>query len=211
MRFEDFIERFGDAPLIDSRSFNALGGEADQLRVQVHGWTRQGKMHALKRGVYILDARYRRAPASPAFVANYLVSPSYLSLEYALAHYSLIPERPTAYTSVSTRNTRRFETVLGTFTYRTVKREAFFGMTSFVENGQECVIATPEKALLDYFYLNSGHLEATPGQVAALRLQNHEQLDWPALREGATRMNGKVCALVEAAHSHALSLEGSAT
>jgi hypothetical protein len=192
MTFDEFLTLYQDVPLIESSTFELLCDDPAQLRVQVRGWQRKGYLHALKRGTYVLDERYRRAPVSAQFVANYLVVPSYLSLEYALSHYGLLPEAARACTSVTTKSTRRFSNLLGTFTYRTVKRPLFFGFRPVRDESAECLLAEPEKALLDYLHLGSRWLEESAAQMAALRLQGLDRLDRDRLLAWAGRFPAKV-------------------
>jgi len=191
MDFDRFIQTYQHTPLIESSTFPLVCDAPDHLRVYVTQWQRKGYLHRLRAGVYVLDEKYRKAPVSPLFVAGYLISPSYVSLEYALSHHGFIPERARTYTCVTTRHGRRFENVLGTFDYRHVKPALFFGYQPVEAGGQEALIADPEKALLDLFYLNGGRLEATAAQVEALRLQNLDQLDLDRLAEYAAPFTRK--------------------
>ena len=205
MRFDEFLSVYQQAPMIESSTFAVVSPSPQHLRVYVTQWQKKGYLHPLKAGVYILDQKYRKADISPHFVANYLLSPTYLSLEFALSFYALIPEQALAYTSVTTKHARVFENVLGTFTYRAVKRDLFFGYEARKDGDQEYLIACPEKALLDYLYLNSGSLEADAAQVESLRLQNLDTLDSDRLMQYAGRFTRKVRRLadlaVHAAHT----------
>jgi len=192
MTFEEFLSRYQAVPVIESSSFGLTAANPNQLRFQVSQWRKKGYLHALKRGTYVLDARFRKAEPSPLFIANYLLVPSYLSVEYALSHYSLIPERAVAYTSVTTKRTRRFDNVMGSFAYRTVKPPLFFGYAPMQADGQEFLIALPEKALLDFLYLNSGALSADAAQIESLRLQNLDSLDAARLERFAEPYTRKV-------------------
>jgi len=192
MTFREFLSVYRDTPLIESTSFPFVADDPNQLRFQVAHWQKRGYLHPLKRGIYILDEAYTKAQPDPLFVANYLLEPSYLSLEFALSYYGLIPEAARTYTSVSTKHSRAFDNMLGRFTYRTVKPSLFFGYEPRQAGLREVLIATPEKALLDYFYLNSAALVATAEQVESLRLQNLEMLALPRLADYASRFTGKV-------------------
>ena len=198
MKFDRFLSLYRDVPVVESSTFDALADRPGLLRSQVSVWQHKGYLHRLKRGVYVLDERFRRTPANPLYVANYLVSPSYLSLEYALAHYFLIPESVRWYTSVTPNKTRSFTNVLGHFAYRSVKESLFFGYEPVETDRQEVLIACPEKALLDFFYLNSASLGATQGHLDALRLQNLESLNVRLLKEYAARFPLKVQRLASA-------------
>lgn len=87
-------------------------------------------------------------------IANKIYNPSYISLEIALSYYGLIPESVYSITSASTRRTYAFKTGIGRFLYRTIKPELFFGYEITRYGAKSFKIASVEKALLDYFYLN---------------------------------------------------------
>jgi len=96
--------------------------------------------------------------------ANLIYAPSYVSLHTALSWYNLIPEMIAPTTSVSTRKTNRFSTPIGEFDYHRIKPELFgFGylledMDSYKgerNNSRKIMVATPQKAILDFFYINN--------------------------------------------------------
>lgn len=80
--------------------------------------------------------------------ANFLVSPSYISLESALSYYSLIDQFPYRITSLTVGKTREFNVGGKTFVYSKIKPD-FFKDFVRVDN---FLIATKEKALFDYLY-----------------------------------------------------------
>ncbi|MCM8776122.1 MAG: hypothetical protein NC930_07245 [Candidatus Omnitrophica bacterium] len=103
----------------------------------------------LRNGLYGLR---QNLPAETE-IANRLYTPSYLSLEYALAHYRIIPETVYAVTSVTTRVTRTFMVEGRLYEYSRIKRKAFTGYQSQeASSGGVILIAEPEKALADYLY-----------------------------------------------------------
>ena len=105
----------------------------------------------IKKGLYVFGNDYRRRPYSREILANLIYGPSYISLEYALHYYGLIPERVEAVTSVTSGRSRRFFTPVGLFVYRKIPLKAFqSGMDMIeIEGGRSFLIATPEKALAD--------------------------------------------------------------
>ena len=110
-----------------------------------------------------------------------------MSLQSALARYSLIPEVTYVTTSVSHGRPERIETPLGVFEFRHVKRELLFGYELQDLGGQSAFIATPEKALLDLIYLQPGG--DSEAYLAELRLQNLDQLNLERLQVYAERFN----------------------
>jgi len=94
--------------------------------------------------------------------ANLIYAPSYVSLHTALSWYNLIPEMIATITSVTSRKTNRFSTPLGFFDYHSIKPELFgFGyvledmVSSGIGTSRKIMVATPQKAILDFFYINS--------------------------------------------------------
>jgi predicted transcriptional regulator of viral defense system len=175
MKFDEFLDNFGDNAIIDSSSFAMLNEKLADIRRQVSGWLKKGYLIQLKKGVYVFSDTYRKVVPSAPFIANYLVMPSYLSLEYALGYYDLIPEKVTVYTSLTTKKTQTFTNLLGKFEYSSVKESLFCGFTKISFNDQDCFIALPEKAILDLFYFRE-HIQGAPGEFESLRFQNLEIL-----------------------------------
>jgi len=96
--------------------------------------------------------------------ANLIYAPSYISLHTALSWYNLIPEMIVSTTSVSTRKTNKFSTPLGNFYYHRIRPELFgFGYVlenmdataKETRNSRKIMVATPQKAILDFFYINN--------------------------------------------------------
>jgi len=110
-------------------------------------------------------------------------------MESALAWYDLIPEAVVVVTSVTTARPRVLENTLGTFRYRHIRRELFWGFASENLQGQECVIALPEKAILDLFYFRPG--VATAEEIQEMRFQNLDRLDEKRLLAFADRTGVK--------------------
>ena len=182
MKFTDFIKIYQAAQIIDSSTFSLTSKNPAHLRRQVREWVKKGYLFVLRRGKYIFSEEYRKQAVSGSSVANALVTPSYLSLEFVLGFYGLIPEKVTVFTSITTKKTAGFKNVLGAFDYRSVKEKLFFGYKKITESEREFFIALPEKALLDYFYLNK-QFKGEYEEFDSLRLQNLELIKLRRLRE----------------------------
>ena len=95
---------------------------------------------------------------SPMFLSGYIYSPSYISFEYALSYYGLIPEHAVTVTSASfnKNKTKTYRTPYGTFIYRDVPKDVFGMYTELKEEkGYSYIIASKEKALCDLLYIKS--------------------------------------------------------
>jgi len=130
-------------------------------------WKKGGLVASLRKNLYELTYP-KPYDISDMYLANKIYAPSYVSLETALSHYSLIPEVSMAVTSVTAKTTRRFKNSHGLFIYRSVQSQAFCGTTIENHNGFNVLIAEPEKALVDCFYFKM--LRAKSFDAAALRL-----------------------------------------
>ena len=187
MRLDAALDLLGSLPFFDLATVAQLSEEPHGSLVnQMHRWSRAGKLVPLRRGMYTFADRYRRVPVSPAALANALYSPSYVSGPWALGFYGLIPEAVSSYTSVTTRTPRRFENPFGTYVYTAIKRSFFFGCRTISIAGIEVVVASPEKALLDHFHLNSGEWDRP--RMIEMRFQHGAGIDRRRLREYAQRM-----------------------
>ena len=186
MNFDAFLSIVKLQAYFDLATLVQLSGEnRATLRTQLSRWTRAGRLVPLRRGMYALAARYRKSAINPAELANWIYRPSYLSGEWALGFHGLIPEMVVTYTSVSSRSPRRFVNAFGSFEYRHIKRSAFFGARATRIQGHKVMLASPEKALLDHWYLNAGPW--TPARMAAMRFQHTEQVDTARLEQAAKR------------------------
>lgn len=118
-------------------------------------WVKRGYIKRLAGGWYY----FSKAEVSSEAIANHLHQPSYISLEYALYYYNLTVDISFHITSVTSKGTRVISADGYNYFYHHVKPEVF---TGFVikqigdrdEIGKKFYIATPEKALVDLFYLN---------------------------------------------------------
>lgn len=109
--------------------------------------TGSGVLFRLKRGLYETDKN-----VNPCFLSSSILSPSYLSFDWALSFYGLIPEKVISITSASLdmRKSKIFINKLGRYEYNDIPSEAFSEGLTYIENGDYVVkIATKEKAICD--------------------------------------------------------------
>ena len=184
MNFDSFMEILAGQPFFDLATVVQLSGEnRAQVRTQLYRWARAGKLVPLRRGMYTLADRYRKAPLNPAELANHIYRPSYLSGLWALGFYGLIPEKVATFTSVTSRVPRRFENPLGLFEYRHLKQSAFFGYRVVEVSASKVLLAEPEKALLDLWHLGKGRW--TEKRMGEMRFQNQDVVDQARLEQYA--------------------------
>jgi len=146
---------------------SALSGYANP-RSKVTSLLRKGVIVRVKKGLYVFGDELRRRPYSRELLANLIYGPSYVSLDYALFHHGLIPERVTAVTSVTTKREKRFETPIGIFIYRRTPKTSFhLGMERVEQDDFSFLIASPERALADKLRDDRGFTAQNQKEMAA--------------------------------------------
>jgi predicted transcriptional regulator of viral defense system len=108
-----------------------------------------GVLLKIRRGLYLES---QKSSYSVKTLANLICYPSYISFEYALSFYNMIPERVVNITSASFQKNKNkiFHTPVGTFFYFYLHPSIYhYGINRIFENDQPFLIATREKALLD--------------------------------------------------------------
>lgn len=193
MKFLEFQKKMHRYPLFaihDLRLIFPLEN-VHTLNTELSQWAHQQKIVKLKNGLYVLSPEYTKYDLSPEVIAAKLYGPSYVSLEYALATYGIIPEAVFEITSVTTKATRTFHTPYGAFQYRTMKSSCFFGFRAEKREQFPYYIASPEKAVIDFLYLNSHRLSAKFQTWDDLRFQSLETLNLATLKKIAKKFNNK--------------------
>lgn len=162
MKFRDFSQKMGKGVFTAAEAQVVAFREDRRLtNLQLHQWEKKGLLIRLKRGVYIFSG----AAPDPAEAAPALYAPCYFSLEYVLSSLGILPEAAFVYTCVTTKTTRQWDTPLGTFSFRTLKKAAFTGYNP------KTLMAEKEKALVDYFYLNRFRLRPDDSFWESSRLE----------------------------------------
>lgn len=111
----------------------------------------------VKKGLYVQN--YENAQGIPIkeLLSNLIYGPSYISLQYALSTYGMIPEVAVQVSSITFKKTKRYRTPLGDFMYRSVPHPYYLRgiRLQTTEQGFSYLIATPEKALMDTLYFTN--------------------------------------------------------
>lgn len=129
----------------------ALALEYSGVRDKITQLLASGSLVRVKKGLYVFGPEVAREPYRVETLANLIFGPSYLSLEWALAHYGLIPERPVEITSVTSKRDRIFDTPVGRFSYRYLHPDKYPVGVDVIEldTRHPVLMATREKALAD--------------------------------------------------------------
>jgi predicted transcriptional regulator of viral defense system len=123
-------------------------------RVKINDLLKKEKIIRVKKGLYVFGPELAREPYSKETLANLIYGPSYISLEYALSFYGLIPERVETVTSITNKRNKLFKTPVGIFSYKYINPSIYaYGITLYeMDKNHSILIATKEKALSDMLY-----------------------------------------------------------
>lgn len=150
MNFLEFQNNFIEIGCIGTHQIKALYPDFNTNNLT--RWVKQGLLVKLRQGFYTFPS-LKNQPGFALYVSNRIYKPSYISLHTALAFYGIIPEAVTQITAVTTIKTTTFHNDFGTYTYKKVREDLFFGYEPKPFGNRSILFATPEKALLDLFYL----------------------------------------------------------
>lgn len=181
MEFDRLLKLIGDDPVFETSLLLAGNIDPKNVRLQLTRWVNSGRLYQLRRGLYSIAPPYQKVRPHPFLVANRLQRASYVSLQSALAFYGLIPETVYITVSVTAGRPERLVTPLGVFEFRHIKSKLLYGYQMTDLGGQNALVATPEKALLDLIYLQPGGESAK--YLNELRLQNLDHFDLDVLKK----------------------------
>ena len=165
---------------------------------KISNLVKSGELIRLKKGFYTFSNPYLTKPIDLISVANTLYTPSYVSFDYALSYYGMIPERVIEVTSATSKNEKLFDTPIGRFSYKKVPLKAYSLGVDWIydENEGGRFIATPEKALCDKIRYDRGIGTLTQSAMIEylkydLRLDITKPLDAELIEEVATAYRSK--------------------
>lgn len=129
---------------------------------------------------------------SPRDLVNVLRPNSYISLESALVDRGVTSQSPAILTCVTIGSPKTFRSHSVTIVYRRIARDLFWGFEKKATRYNNYCIAEPEKALLDWIYLN--RQEGLPTPLDELNL---EFLNFHKLRASAAKFPSTVNTVVQ--------------
>lgn len=188
IKFKNLVEDF---PYFETRELKLILGEKfnNTTIINLGNWVEKGYLIMVRRGLYVLSG-FEKQIDSMVF-ASKIYSPSYISMESALSFYGIIPEAVFTITSVSTRKTKRFNTPVGNFSYQKIKKEAFGGHETRKQQGVSFNLALPEKAVVDFLYLNRNVLNGSREQFEGYRFDEEFKFNKKRLLDFAKAFDNK--------------------
>ncbi len=153
------------------------------IKDKIDNLKQKGIIKTLKKGLYVHTSQYTKNIISKEIIANNMLGPSYVSFDYALYFYGLIPESVYEITSATTKRTKSFQTDYGIFKYRQLKKELFpLGLKIRSSKNGNFMIATKEKALCDKVYFTKD-IKITSQKAMVEFLEDDLRIDFDELED----------------------------
>lgn len=172
MKWKDVLIKFSERPLFHSSMLEIFPDDRHHIQVQLSRWVDSGKLSQIRREWYLIEKPYRLKDVPIPVIANKVVHPSYLSLDWALQYYEMIPEYVPNPTSITTGRGVQFIAQDRLFIYHHVQPSFFIGYMRTEFDGHMINVTHPEKALLDKIYLFTQRNKFSLDWLKELRLQN---------------------------------------
>lgn len=152
--------RFAKTAYIESQNLKPLLDDYANPDDLISRMVKKGELIRLKNGFFLIAEKIEGSSVPYEQIANLLYGPSYISFEWALSYYKMIPEGVYVVTSASAMKSKIFNTPIGTFDYTYLNHPRYANGIDQKENASgRFLIATPEKALADLVHLKSRGLE----------------------------------------------------
>lgn len=176
MNFSKLAEISQKFLVFNKNTLRSLEKNPEALNYNIKYWLKQKKIIGLKKGTYVLADKYYQADNKDGYleyIANQLIQPSYLSVEYVLAKYQILSEPVNALTSMTQKTGREIINNIGSFRYYSLSPRLFCGYRIKYYQNAPVAEAEKPKALFDFLYLR--FLNRQPVNAEALE---NLRLNW---------------------------------
>ena len=171
-----------ETPYVDAQTLLQVFFEYKKPREAILRLVKNGELIRLKNGFYLINDRITQGSSIIIpfeQVANLLYGPSYVSMEWALSFYGMIPERVHTVTSMTLGREKAYYTPVGDFSYFTSPPESY-SLGVIQKKSPDYVgsflIASPEKALVDTVFKTCKHLNKDQLKVELLESKRIDRM-----------------------------------
>lgn len=173
------VLRFAKTAYVETQNLKPFLGSYSNPDDFISRLVKKGELIRLKNGFFLIAEKIEENPVPYEQIANLLYGPSYISFEWALSYYSMIPEGVYVVSSASAAKSKTFKTPVGTFDYVNLSHHRYaIGIDQKENSAGRFLIATPEKALADLIHLKSKEIEGQDllDDLIEARRMDEEQL-----------------------------------
>ena len=168
------ILKLVETPYIDVQTLLHFLADYKKPRDAISRMVKNKELIRLKNGFYLISEKITHGSAKIVpfeQVANLLYGPSYVSMEWALSFYGMIPERVHTVTSMTLGRNKEYHTSVGDFSYATLSSESYsIGITQKKSPDYlgGFLLASPEKALADMVFKTCKNLNKNDLKIELL-------------------------------------------
>ncbi len=154
-----------ETPYIDAQTLLQFLDNYKKPREAILRMVKNEELIRLKNGFYLISDKITHGKSRVVpfeQVANLLYGPSYVSMEWALSFYGMIPERVHTVTSMTLGRNKEYHTPVGDFSYSNLSPRSYsIGITQkkSPDSTGGFLIASPEKAMADMVYKTCKNLD----------------------------------------------------
>lgn len=196
------IFRHIETPYVDAQTLLRFLDGYKKPREAILRMVKNEELIRLKNGFYLISEKISHGSMKIIpfeQVANLLYGPSYVSMEWALSFYGMIPERVHTVTSMTLGRNKEFHTLVGDFSFSTLSSDSYpIGITQKQSSDfiGGFLIASPEKALADMVFKTCKTLDKDQLKVELLESKRIDrewfhELDKDLLEEIARSYHAK--------------------
>lgn len=151
---------------------------------KIKNMVKSGEIIRIKKELYVVGDLFREQGVNLELIANTIFGPSYVSMEWALSYYGLIPERVYEITSITTKMLKTYNTPFGRFSYIKGNKSLYpIGITLQQDIDETSfMIASKEKALCDKLVYTQ-NLAITSKKAMIEYLEEDLQIDLDDLKD----------------------------
>lgn len=150
MNFSKFQAELRPLMVFNSRDIRKVDPEFNE--VNLNNWQSKGYITKLGKGIYTFG-EYNVEKKVLYFAANKIIEPSYVSCESALSYYGILKiEDPIV--SVNPIKTHTYKSAFGGYKFHKSIPSLMKDYDLVLHNQHYFKIATPEKAIVDFFFFN---------------------------------------------------------
>ncbi len=194
MKWEKFKQKTDNLLLIDKKTLRNLEKSENTLDCNIKYWLKKEKIVALRKGLYLIKDNWNKEENKDAYleyIANQLILPSYVSMEYILSKYQLLTESSVSITSVTPKSGRNYANNLGAFNYYSISEKLFTGYKIKKFKDAPVYIASKEKALFDFLYFQFLQKEPSKKSIENLRI------NWENITKQEIEKSRRFCKLTK--------------
>lgn len=154
-----------ETPYVDAQTLLKFLADFKKPREVILRMVKNEELIRLKNGFYLINEKLLEGTSKIIpfeQVANLLYGPSYVSMEWALSFYGMIPERVHTVTSMALGRNKEYHTPIGDFSYFSLTSNSYsIGVTQKKSPNRigGFLIASPEKALADLVFKTCKNLD----------------------------------------------------